>query len=350
MSEATHPRKRIVWLGHPFFSRYLEELGWDCVHAPYSPGTLYTWENILELTNGTRPDVLLVADASSPPFALNTESYPCLTVFYSVDSHIHSWHPTYAQGFDVVLATHKEHLPLFCTGRLADWQVWWTPPHTRDSDRPPVPPPAKEWDLVFAGTVNEERAPARYHFLRELKKRFPGLYVTADKFTQVYPKAKLVLNESSHGELNFRVFEALGCGSCLLTPDIGPELNELFIAGKELFVYPPQDIDALLDLVRKLLGDDALRERTASAGLAAVDARHRTSIRAKEFSERLFSLFASGKAEDLVQRRLRIHATVPHDALRLLYLHHAETIGIESLRQQYLEAAIRIRHLDGASA
>lgn len=339
-----NPKKLLVWLGHPFFSRYLDELGWGCVYAPYSREKLYTWKNILELTNGSKPDAVVVADASSPPFALNTESYPCVTVFYSVDSHIHSWHPAYAQGFDIVLATHKEHMPLFCIGRLADWQVWWTPPHTRDNDRPPVPPPAKEWELVFAGTVNEERAPERYHFLRELKERFPSLHVTADRFSQVYPKAKLVLNESSRGELNFRVFEALGYGACLLTPDIGAELDELFVPGQELFVYPPLNVDALVALARRLLADTPLRERTASAGLAAVDARHRTSIRAKEFSEKLHSLFASGKAGELVAQRLNHHSNVPYEALRLLYLHHAETVGLEPQRRQYLEAALRLRH------
>jgi glycosyltransferase involved in cell wall biosynthesis len=193
--------------------------------------------------------------------------------------------------------------------------------------------------MVFVGTLDPLLAPRRCAFIAELKEKFPSLHIARGAFADLYTRAKLILNECSRGELNFRVFEALGMGGCLLTPDIGPSLTELFTPGKELFTYPPYVVEPLLALAERLLDDAALREKTAAAGLAAVDAGHRASHRAKALADIFHDLFSSGRAAALVAARLRNAPLIRKHFLRPLYLHHAETIGVDFLRDRYLEAA-----------
>lgn len=349
MTHTTSPpkaEKLLVWLGHYFFSNTLPQSGWRLVREPWQAGNpVNTWESILALTGGEIPDVVVLADSSGPPGLVGMEEFPCLTVFYSVDSHIHSWHPLYAQGFDVCLVSLPQFLPEFAKGRLAPSRVWWSPPYATESARPPENMPPPEWDLLFVGTVDENLAPERYHFLMELKKQLPGFHFTTGPFVSLYPKARLVLNECTRGELNFRVFEALGCGGCLLTPDIGPALTDLFSDGKELFLYPSRNAHEVARLAERLLADEPLRARVAKAGLATIDAGHRDSHRARSFSLKLHELFASGEAANMIRQRKAASAVIHHDILRMLYLLHAEAVPVEFLRRIYLEAAKSGRHL-----
>ena len=332
-------RGPIVWLGPPFFAPYLEKLGWRVIRATHDLDRPRSWDDVLALTGDVTPAALVTADSSIPPPITGMENFPCLTVFYAVDSHIHSWYPLYGQGFDLCLVSLRDHLPLFAKGRLNSGTVRWNPAYALDEHRPPDAPPPPEWDLLFVGTVDAARAPERYAFLSEAREKFSGLHVTTGNFVALYPKARLILNECTHGELNFRVFEALGCGGCLLTPDTGPPLTELFMDGKELFLYPQRDVPALLRLTRRLLEDEPLRQSVAKAGLAAVDAKHRASHRAAALDQWLRELFASGEADGLIQQRLRAAPDIHHNILRFLYLLHAESIDRPQLRQAYLQAA-----------
>jgi hypothetical protein len=327
--------KLLVWLGNPFFSSFLAAPGRRVLNAPYSPGGIYTPENILELTGGVMPDVLLAADQSVPPYLLGMEDMPCLTLFYSVDAHIHSWQPVYARGFDLCLVSLKEYLPLFAGSAC----LFHFPPYAQDGHRPPAPAPERDLDMVFVGTLDPELAPRRCSFIAELREKFPSLHVARGAFADLYARAELILNECSRNELNFRVFEAMGMGGCLLTPDIGPSLTELFTPGKELFTYPPYAVGELIALAERLLADAPLREKVAAAGLAAVDAGHRASHRAKAFAGIIGELFSSGKAAELIAARLRGAPQIRRNFLRPLYLHHAATVGVDFLRDRYLQAA-----------
>ena len=328
----------LVWLGPPFFSAHLEQSGWRIVRADHSLPILRNWDDILALADGVPPKVLVVADGSQPPAVIGMERFPCITVFYSVDSHIHSWHSLYGQAFDLCLISLRDQLSSFYRKRLPKERIRWSPPHARDEFRPGDTPPDKEWDLIFAGTVNPEFAPKRCAFLDEVKKAFPGLHITGVSFPLVYPKARLILNECTYGELNFRVFEALGCGGCLLTPDIGPSVTELFADGKELFLYPPYNVPTLLERVHTLLADARLRQQATLAGLAAVDARHRASHRAQALDELLRPLLASGEAGEIIRQRLSASTAIHREILRFIYLLHAESMDVPALREAYLAA------------
>jgi hypothetical protein len=328
----------LVWLGHEFFAPELRRNGFRVLNLPFIMGRVYYWPDILAASKGEIPEALVLADASCPPFVLGVEDFPCLTAFFVVDSHVHSWYPLYAQAFDLALVTLGQHLENFARGRLDAGRILHSPPFALEKHQPPDPMPEKEWDLVFAGTLLAKRNPERYAFMAELKRRFPSLHITGDPFAGVYPRARLVLNES-RGELNYRVFEALSHKSCLLTPDIGEAVREVFVDGKELFLYPPHDVDAVIALAERLLADAPLRERVAGAGFAAVNARHRGRHRARDAAAWLLGFLHSGEARRMSAERLARAPAIRREFLRLLYLHHAETVEDPELRRAYLAAS-----------
>ena len=108
--------RKLLWLGSPFFSGALSDCGWEVRVHNFEEIAVFAWEDLVRLA-GWEPDVLVVADKSRPPFVLGMEAFPCLTLFYAVDTHIHSWYPWYAQGFDACLVTPRvDHglSDLFC--------------------------------------------------------------------------------------------------------------------------------------------------------------------------------------------------------------------------------------------
>lgn len=331
--------KTLVWLGMPFFAEHLSAHGWRVLRPGFSPSAPYTWNDILALTDGTVPDMVIYGDASVPPPLLGVERFPCLTAFYAVDSHVHSWYPIYAQAFDLCFVSLKEHLLLFTKGRLPESRVFWCPAHARDEHRPPAVHPEPEWDALFVGTTDPALLPARHAFLRALKNRLPTFHAISGNFVELFPKARLIVNECGSSELNFRIFEALGLGCCLLTPNTGPPLTDLFHNGTELFTYRERDPDDCAALARRLLEDGMTRRNVAQAGLRAVDRAHRASHRAAQCHEAVAELLAGDNHRDIIRLRLADAPAIHTEILRLLYLHHAETVPDETLKRAYLAEA-----------
>ena len=74
-----------------------------------------------------------------------------------------------------------------------------------------------------------------------------------------------------------RVFEAVACGSMLMTNDLGDNgLGELFQDGVHLATY--RDHEDLLDKLAFYLEREAIRERIAAAGRAEAIAKHTYAI------------------------------------------------------------------------
>ena len=171
--------------------------------------------------------------------------------------------------------------------------------------------------------------------LAALRGRFPGFRCATGNYRTLFPTARLVFNYCDLGDMNFRIFEALACGGCLLTPRIGHGLEELFTDGEELFLYDPADFEGLCALVARLLADEPLRERVAAAGQAKVDALHRARNRAAAFAAWL-----SGQpAEALLERRKRDAKAIHAQVLKPLYLHWSQALADTPLAQIYLDAA-----------
>ncbi len=326
--------RRLLWIGSPFFSSALAELGWEVVTHNFEDFRVYTWADLVRLNKGVPPDVLVVADKSRPPFVLGMESFPCLTVFYCVDSHIHAWYPKYAQAFDICLVSLRDDIPRFSQMRLPTERILNTPAFAKMQDIP-QPDTVKSHDIIFVGRVDPATMPGRFAFLHALKEHFPQLHICRGKYRDLYPAARVVLNYAEMGDLNFRVFEALGCGACLVTPMVGHGLTDFFAPGEDLFTYNLGDLPGLVKLLEHLLAMPELCEAVAASGLAKVNAGHRAIHRAQDFSQTVRTMHTRHIIED----RLRHADMIRQSYLRLIYLLWAEETEISALRMAYVQAA-----------
>lgn len=329
----------VIWAGNPFFQSALADLGWRVHFLNPAHDAVLTWDDLVT-DAGFIPDVVVAADKSTPPFVTGMEKFPCLTAFYSVDSHIHSWHPHYAQAFDIRLVSLRGHLPLFAdAGRAAD-TVWWSPPYAKPQDIPRPPDPAKPLrDVLFVGNVNKSVNPERHVFFEALAPLVPGLRVERGAYRDLYPQANIVLNHAISGDLNFRVFEALGCGACLVTPFVRHGLEDLFQNGRDLFIYDQNDIPALAALLRTLLKHPERRKTVAAQGHDTVAAAHYMRHRAETFAANVTTLLTTGQARAMIDARLANARHIHESRLRFLYLLHADTVDDHSLKAAYLKAA-----------
>ncbi|MBF0480716.1 MAG: glycosyltransferase family 1 protein [Desulfovibrionaceae bacterium] len=324
---------RVAWFGARHFAHSLEGPGIALQVFPQHQPAVFDWKHILERT-GRAPDLLVLGDASLPPVFVGVEDFPCLTAIHCVDTHIHGWMEHYAQAFDLCTVSLKDHLGRFEGGALAANQLAWLPAFSRETDKPAATAQSPLYDVLFVGAMQPDRNPGRIAFLGELKTRLAGLAIRTGDYTQLYPLARIVLNEAERGDLNFRVFEALGCGSCLVTPDIGHGLRELFTPGKELALYPPGDAAACARVCEDLLRSPEKRAAMARAGLARVDRDHRARRRASAFLD-----LVSGLDPDQPGRRREKAAELRRKYLKRLYLHFAEVCDDKRVAQIYLNAS-----------
>jgi hypothetical protein len=333
--------KRLLWLGNPFFCRNMETHGWSVIlHSPDVLETL-VWEDCLRLAGGV-PDLLVVGDTSCPPFVLGVERFPCFTVFYAVDTHIHSWMPRYAQAFDACLISLKDHVSLFANRRLPPERLWWSPPFAPDSPAL-FPETERTRGCLFVGNVNPERMPLRSLFLQKLASLVPDLDVRQGDFERLYPTAKVAINFCEHGDLNFRVFESMGSGAALVTPALGHGQAELFETGRHLLTFPipsgeggevaAQAAQQAARQINSLLADEKRCMALARAGFAEVNASHRARHRAGRFHERV-----SATGMDFRERRAAAD-DIRERHLRLIYLLFSENTAATPLGEVYLKAA-----------
>ncbi len=352
---------KLLWIGSPFFSKSLPRCGWDLYFHNFEQTAVFTWPDLIKLSNG-QPDVLVVADKSRPPFVLGMEKFPCLTVFYCVDSHIHSYYPYYAQGFDLCLVSLKDHMDKFAQKRLPADRIIHSPPFAKDEDQPldgskkvsSIINPSEKWDLLFVGTVNPRTTPQRRLFLNELKKKIPGLHIMQGKYRELYPKAKIVFNYSEFGDLNFRVFEALGCGACLLTPMVNHGFCDMFTPSEDLFTYQLDSVKDAAAQANYLLQHPELCLRAAKSGLTKINSQHRAIHRAQNFTNHILGIIpnrettihtlrqANSAFQPVIADRIK-HADIIHQQyLRFIYLLLAEKEEEPLLKEMYLKAAKNI--------
>lgn len=329
--------RKILWLGPPFFAKALRDCGWEDVYIHCSPGyQIYSWDELANIA-GFAPDVLVVADASTPPPVLGVENFPCLTVFYSVDSHIHSWHPHYAQAFDTCLVSLGDHVDNFFGPFLGHERICWSPAFAKEEDLP-KPEEPKIWDCLFVGTNDRSLMPKRYAFLQELATHVPSLQVKSGNYTQLYPQSRVLVNQAEGGDLNFRVFEAMGCGGCLVTPRVGHGLDKMFVDGEHLVGYAPGDAGDAAYRINFLLQNPDLCEYIGQAGLAEINAKHRAIHRAQTFTDHLCDLAMHGIKELVAMRRTNAHA-IRARVLTEPYLLWAREMTLDSQKESFLAAA-----------
>ena len=135
-----------------------------------------------------------------------------------------------------------------------------------------------KFDVTFVGTLRQRRLELLEHVLGGTSlKYFVGNAYDHD-MASIYAMSKVVLNISERGELNWRIFEALGCESFLLTNDSG-EVSNVFTPGRHLVVW--KDAEDLRRLLEYYLAEENERVRIAHEGHVEVARNHTIYNRAE---------------------------------------------------------------------
>ncbi len=314
----------------------MSDLGWKVHFFNFEHVAVFSWQDLVHMA-GFEPDVVIVADKSRPPFVLGMEHFPCFTIFYAVDTHIHSWYPYYAQAFDACIVSLKDHIPYFEQKRLPAERIVWSPAFAKENDTP-SPHIVPHWDCLFVGTIHAQNTPKRKVFLENLQKQLGNVHCTQGNYVELFPQGKVIINHCEHGDLNFRVFEALACGAALVTPLLEHGFTDIFTPDKDVCCYPLHQPEQAAQKITFLLEHDDFRKNLQEQGLATINAGHRASHRARNLSHFLESISAEEKKKCVEERRKHA-ADIRNRWLKGFYLLLAEAVPADLLRKAYLDAA-----------
>ncbi len=222
-----------------------------------------------ELPPGWEPDCFLFVESGIlyPVSFMNDLS--CLKACYLIDTHLHmDRHLETARLFDVVFLAQKSFVPAF--SERSGKPVFWLPLACDPEIHRPYPV-HEEWDLVFAGSI-QNPLQDRARRLKRLALRFSvrSERVFLEDMSRFLSGGRVLFNSSVRNDLNMRVFESLAIGKCLLTDDV-PGLSDFFVSGEDLMVY---DDRTLVETVRFLLENPDVRQQMAETGRKKVLASH----------------------------------------------------------------------------
>jgi 2-polyprenyl-3-methyl-5-hydroxy-6-metoxy-1,4-benzoquinol methylase len=193
------------------------------------------------------------------------------SAWWVIDTHMDfAWDLEKARDFDFVFAAQKDGARQLREGGIASAQ--WLPlacdpeihrPHSVE----------KTFDVGFVGNVY---VGPRADLLERIQREYPNSFVGQayfDDMARVFSATRIVFNRSVVNDVNMRVFEALACGSLLLTNDLTDNgLSDLFLDNVHLATYGHEE--KLLHKIEFFLQHSGLRESIANAGRREVLARH----------------------------------------------------------------------------
>jgi Glycosyl transferases group 1 len=293
---------RILELHAPYFQdlwrREHDVLAWGsdpaCALRADAPVS-YLDDVLRQAPPGWTPDVILFGDDSRVLRVLGLEDAPCPLVMLSVDAHHHSaWHAPLGSAFDVVFVAQRDYLPTYSAAGVPAprWLPLWAP------DGLAAPVAEKRHAVAFVGSIDPRFHPQRVRLLHALAGQLP-LHVAEGAWAPVYAESRIVLNQTVKGDLNFRVFEAMGAGAMLLTEHTGNGLLELFADGEDLVTYPRGDLPALVERARYYLAHEDERAAIAARGRARILASHEEHHRAAEVLEAMRGLDTISRPPDV---------------------------------------------------
>lgn len=166
---------------------------------------------IKALPNGFEPDAIIVYNKSSPWFVAGLEETTRPVLFYSVDTQHHAQlHRYLGQMADHTYVVQKDFAsPFHELGMTPEWLPLWASRYVEAQE-------TRERDVCFIGNMNRELNPWRVDFFDELQK-LQKVFIAQGQYWDYFPTSEIVINQTVKGDLNFRVFEAMMCGTLLLT-------------------------------------------------------------------------------------------------------------------------------------
>jgi GT2 family glycosyltransferase len=211
----------------------------------------------------------------------------CTTAWWAIDAHIHAargdeGYFALAREFDHVFLAQKDYAPIFHAQAI---ETTWLPLACEPSVHKRFGL-TRDLDVVFVGNVlpihMRRRALLDRLASRFRVDRFEGVY--REEMAKLFSRAKIVFNCSLAGDLNMRVFEALSCGSLLVTDRAGNGMGEFFGDEEHLVHYGDENLE---EVVARYLDDPGAREEIAERGQRLVINHHTYAHRMSDLVERI---------------------------------------------------------------
>ncbi|SMH41073.1 glycosyltransferase family protein [Azospirillum agricola] len=267
------PEPRVLFCGRsspdyyrsPLFSRREVFAGPDCtdlieqgrVRSLKTPAGEYDIGSLIaRLPADQRPELIVVkADATRGNFPRNLDRFPGPKVLLVGDTH-HLQDPVRAllryaemERFDLIVMDHTRHHGHFFLEAGFE-RVCWIAALDFALHRRAIPESFAH-ELTFVGQLGAFH-PYRRHVMEGVVRAglpLKTLRATPAETADIYASSAITLNCSLNGDLNLRVFEALGSGGFLLTDALPPEsgLERLFEPGRHLVTYrsPGELVEAI---------------------------------------------------------------------------------------------------------
>ncbi|MBI4561110.1 MAG: glycosyltransferase [Candidatus Rokubacteria bacterium] len=227
-----------------------------------------------------RPDIALFMESGAVGFPRGWEQLEVPTVGYLLDVHINQHLRQMAGFFDYIFIAQRDYLDEF---RRIHPRVYWLP-YACDPDIHRDSGGERTLDIAFVGKPaigNRERTLTR--LARQYRMNNYRRFYTTAEMVRTYSEAKIVVNKPIKRDLNMRVFDALACGSMLITERIGNGQEVLFRDGEHLATY--ENENGLFELVEYYLRRDEERNAIAARGCDLVARDHTYLHRARDLMD-----------------------------------------------------------------
>ena len=289
---------RVLVLGGPFLNKGFKALGCDVLNAGDKPDSdLHCSHPMSALTIieragslGFRPDLAVYCDSGNMPQFFDLEKLPCPSAFYSIDSYCNPWHIPFGHAFDAVFVAQKDYVELFAQSGIP---AFWLPLFFC-SGRPHYLGQERDIPVVFVGNIGARNNPDRKPFLDAFRRQHP-LFAACGDYVPLFNRSRIVLNQTAAGELNFRCFEALACGTALLMEECANGLRDLFVPGEHILpAYARGNARQAAATAKTALDNPEGLARIARQGRELVERKHSDIHRAADILRIMKSLLCDG--------------------------------------------------------
>ncbi len=233
----------------------------------------------LEKNFKTKFDLVIEFDSSGQYHLIGKRRLSIPALMWSIDTHHYdkrAFQAYFQKDFDILYSSNMDHANFFKHTKFQWLPCACDPDFHRKMNLPKI------YDVAFVGSLDPKDYPERVRILEKLSKKFKVHTfhkVYREEMVRILNQAKIVFNKSHSGDINFRIFETLSCGSFLITDRLNNGLQDLFQDGKHLAMY--DNLGELEDKVSYYLTHDEEREQIASTGQKEVRDKHTFYHRAK---------------------------------------------------------------------
>lgn len=296
---------KLLLLNYSYLQHELRELGHEVTSAGLQDDcdivcTLaeYDLPSILQRLDYA-PDWVIFMDSIERVIPTGLEQVDILLAVYYIDSTLNRyWQHPLADIASLALTDQKPDA-VFLSNRGVNAH-WF--PLAADSLIYQPAEVEKEYELSFIGHRHPQNRIKRENILNGLANRFKVTYfsgdphLSAEACAMVYQRSKLVLNENLFPAVNLRLFEAMACGTAVLTEDNAPGLSELFVDSRDMIAYNAEN---LIERVEHYLANEAEHKRIADRAAYTIGREHSFGKRAQQLTELLTNTQPAQVSESL---------------------------------------------------